>query len=267
MGDHFVLLVNRLLTESTLEAAIESRNLSMQATASTVDDTKIDKSFQKVDFGDTSTPRKLVECRICQDEDDDSNMETPCSCCGSLKYVHRRCVQRWCNEKGNTICEICHQEFKPGYTAPPPLFQIGFPVNFRGNWETSRRELNGPHFIAVVSTERNFLNNDYDEYSASTTRNAIYCRLIAVVFMVLLILRHSLPLVLNGTYNISFPVFMLLFLRTAGIILSIFVMLKAVTALQRCCLHQEPPNSSFYSYDEDAELPTLQPRPHIINVH
>ena len=85
MGDHFVLLVNRLLTESTLEAAIESRNLSMQATASTVDDTKIDKSFQKMDFGDISTPRKLVECRICQDEDDDSNMETPCSCCGSLK--------------------------------------------------------------------------------------------------------------------------------------------------------------------------------------
>ncbi|XP_011022996.1 PREDICTED: uncharacterized protein LOC105124605 [Populus euphratica] len=266
MGDHFVLLVNRLLTESTLEAAIESRNLSMQATASTVDDTKIDKSFQKVDFGDISTPRKLVECRICQDEDDDSNMETPCSCCGSLKYVHRRCVQRWCNEKGNTTCEICLQEFKPGYTAPPPLFQIGFPVNFRGNWETSRREY-GPHFIAVVSTERNFLNNDYDEYSASTTRNAIYCRLTAVVFMVLLILRHSLPLVLNGTNNISFPVFMLLFLRTAGIILSIYVMLKAVTALQRCCHHQEPPNSSFHSYDEDAEHPTLQPRPHIINVH
>lgn len=82
MGDHFVLLVNRLITESTLEAAIESRNLSMQATAS---DTKIDKSFQKLDFGDISTPRKLVECRICQDEDEDSNMETPCSCCGSLK--------------------------------------------------------------------------------------------------------------------------------------------------------------------------------------
>ncbi|KAJ6324381.1 hypothetical protein OIU76_011642, partial [Salix suchowensis] len=29
----------------------------------------------------------------------------------------------------------------PRYTAPPPLFQIGFPMNFRGNWETSRREL------------------------------------------------------------------------------------------------------------------------------
>ncbi|KAG6759562.1 hypothetical protein POTOM_036045 [Populus tomentosa] len=304
MGDHFVLLVNRLITESTLEAAIESRNLSMQATAS---DTKIDKSFQKLDFGDISTPRKLVECRICQDEDEDSNMETPCSCCGSLKasgngemrlknpyhcscltgiyssqenfklamsdwffilqYAHRRCIQRWCNEKGNTTCEICLQEFKPGYTAPPPLFQIGFPMNLRGNWETSRRELNGPRFIAVVSSEHNFLNTDYYEYSASTTRNTIYCRLIAVIFMVLLILRHTLPLILNGTNNVSFPVFMLLFLRIAGIMLPIYVMLKALTALQRRRLHQAPPNSSIHSYDEDAEHSTLQPRPHIINVH
>ncbi|KAB5538114.1 hypothetical protein DKX38_015647 [Salix brachista] len=299
MGDHFVLLVNRLITESTLEAAIESRNLSMQATAS---DTKIDKSFQKLDFGDISTPTKLVECRICQDEDEDSNMEAPCSCCGSLKasahgemclkhpylilvlnwhvqqlamfdwffilqYAHRRCIQKWCNEKGNTICEICLQDFKPGYTAPPPLFQIGFPMNFRGNWETSRRELNGPRFIAVVSSEHNFLNTDYYEYSASTTRNTIYCRLIAVIFMVLLILRHALPLILNGTNNISFPAFMLLFIRVAGIILPIYVMLKTLTALQRRRLRQAPPNSSIHSYDEDAEHSTPQPRPHIINVH
>ena len=82
MGDHFVLLVDRLLTESTLEAAIESRNQSLQATASAVDDTKVFNSSPKVDL---SSPRKFVECRICQEEDEDSNMETPCSCCGSLK--------------------------------------------------------------------------------------------------------------------------------------------------------------------------------------
>ncbi|CAH8367971.1 unnamed protein product [Eruca vesicaria subsp. sativa] len=28
-----------------------------------------------------------------------------------LSFVHRKCVQRWCNEKGNTLCEICHQFF------------------------------------------------------------------------------------------------------------------------------------------------------------
>jgi spore coat protein U-like protein len=87
MGDHFVLLVDRLLTESTLEAAIESRNKTMQATSSVViiDEEKIDISSKKVDYGNISSPRKVVECRICQDEDEDSNMETPCSCCGSLK--------------------------------------------------------------------------------------------------------------------------------------------------------------------------------------
>lgn len=78
MGDHFVLLVDRLLTESTLEAAIESKNRLMQSAASTASETKME--FEKI-----SSPRKLVECRICHDEEEDSNMETPCSCCGSLK--------------------------------------------------------------------------------------------------------------------------------------------------------------------------------------
>lgn len=242
MGDHFVLLVDRLLTESTLEAAIESRNLSKQATPSTIHDMTIDYSSHKIDFGNGSSPRKLAECRICQDEDEDSNMETPCSCCGSLKYAHRRCVQRWCNEKGDTVCEICHQPFKPGYTAPPPLFQFGgIPMNFRGNWEISRRDLNNPRFIAMVSTDRNFLDPDYDE---STSRSLICCRAVAVIFMVLLILRHTLPIIIGGTEEYTFPLFLLLLLRTAGIILPIYFMVRAVTAIQRRRHQREPPNSS-----------------------
>ncbi|KAG8637696.1 uncharacterized protein LOC122721890 isoform X2 [Manihot esculenta] len=234
MGDHFALLVDRLLTESTLEAAIESRNRLMQATAN---ETKIVISSQKVDSRDDSSPKKMVECRICQDEDEDCNMETPCSCCGSLKYAHRRCVPRWCNEKGNTICEICHQHFTPGYTAPPPLFQIGgIPMNLRGNWQTSGRDLHGPQFIAMVSTDRNFLNPEYEEYSAST-RNSNCCRSVAIAFMVLLILRHILPVILR-TNEVSFPLLMLLFLRIAGILLPVYVIMRAVTALQRR-LHQQ----------------------------
>ena len=26
-----------------------------------------------------------------------------------VQYAHRACVQRWCNEKGDTTCEICHE--------------------------------------------------------------------------------------------------------------------------------------------------------------
>lgn len=84
MGDHFVLLVDRLLTESTLEAAIESRNLLKQAANVTIDDTIIDCSSHN-DSEASLSPRKIVECRICQDEDLDSKMEAPCSCSGSLK--------------------------------------------------------------------------------------------------------------------------------------------------------------------------------------
>jgi hypothetical protein len=63
----------------------------------------------------------MVECRICQEEDLAKNLESPCACSGSLKYAHRECVQRWCNEKGDIICEICHVSYKPGYTAPPQV--------------------------------------------------------------------------------------------------------------------------------------------------
>ncbi|KAK9276804.1 hypothetical protein L1049_006340 [Liquidambar formosana] len=269
MGDHFVLLVDRLLTESTLEAAIESRNRLKEAAPSTIDDIKIDYSSHKIDFGKESFPRKLVECRICQDEDEDSNMETPCSCCGSLKYAHRKCVQRWCNEKGDTVCEICQQQFKPGYTAPPPLFQFGgIPMNFRGNWEISRRELNNPRFIAVVSTDRNFLDPNYEEYSASTSRSLMCCRSVAVIFMVLLILRHTLPVIISGAGEFSFPLVMLLLLRTAGIILPIYVMVKAVTAIQRRRHQRESHNSStISSHEEPQQQPILQRQSHIVHIH
>ncbi|XVE92075.1 hypothetical protein REPUB_Repub01dG0066300 [Reevesia pubescens] len=264
MGDHFVLLVDRLLTESTLEAAIESRNRSLQATASAVDDTGVLNSSPKVDL---SSLRKIVECRICQDEDEDSNMETPCSCCGSLKYAHRRCVQRWCNEKGNITCEICHQQFKPGYTMSS-LFQIGhIPMNLRGNWEISRRELNNSHFIAVVSTDGSLLDSRYDEYSVSTTRSSICYPTVAVIFMLLLILRNTLPIILSGTNQYSFPLFILLLLPTVGIILPIYVMVKVVTALPRRRQQQETPNLLFDQSDEETEHSIMQTQPHIVNIH
>lgn len=269
MGDHFVLLVDRLLTESTLEATIESRNRSKQVMPTSIDETKIDFSPRKTNLGNVSSPTKIVECRICQDEDEDSNMETPCSCCGSLKYAHRRCIQKWCNEKGDTICEICHQQFKPGYTAPPPLFQFGaIPMNFRGNWEISRRDLTNPRFIAMVSTDRNFLDPVYDDYSSANSRSLMCCRSVAIIFMVLLILRHTLPIIVSGGIEYSFPFIMLLLLRAAGIILPIYVMVRAVIAIHRRRHQQESRNSSVTSTIEDTNQTTTrhQPMPHSVRL-
>ncbi|KAJ6940835.1 hypothetical protein NC651_006842 [Populus alba x Populus x berolinensis] len=36
----------------------------------------------------------------------------------NLKAVKAWKLLRWCNEKGNTNCEICLQNYEPGYTAP-----------------------------------------------------------------------------------------------------------------------------------------------------
>nr|XP_017219239.1 PREDICTED: uncharacterized protein LOC108196453 isoform X2 [Daucus carota subsp. sativus] len=191
-----------------------------------------------------SSPRKLADCRICHDEDEDSNMEVPCSCSGSLKYAHRGCVQKWCNEKGDTTCEICLQQFKPDYTAPtlPPLFHYGaIPMDFRGSWEISRRDLHNSQLIAMVSRDHSSSDTDFDEYAQSTSRGLICCRLVAII---------------------------LLMLRTIGILLPIFVMFRAFAAVQRRRHLQDIRDFLPATSDEESELPHLQqqPSPHLIQV-
>ncbi|OMP06414.1 Zinc finger, RING/FYVE/PHD-type [Corchorus olitorius] len=34
-------------------------------------------------------------------------------------FAHRKCIQRWCNKKGDITCEICKQVFSPNYSIPP----------------------------------------------------------------------------------------------------------------------------------------------------
>ncbi|XAR71394.1 Ubiquitin--protein ligase [Bertholletia excelsa] len=256
MGDHFVLLVDRLLTESTLEAAIERKNKLQLNIPSVSEDIMKEFSSHKEDVDSGSPPRKLVLCKICHDEDEDSHMEIPCSCSGSLKYAHRKCVQRWCNEKGDITCEICHQQFKPGYTAPPPLFHYGgIPMNIRGNWEVSRRDLNNHQIIAMVATERSFLDTNFDDYSAPTSRSLICCRMLAIVVMVLLVLRHTLPTIISGAEDYTIALFTLLMLRAIGILLPVYIMFKAFTAIQRRRHQQESRNFSFSPSDVEDELP------------
>ncbi|KAI4313832.1 hypothetical protein L6164_026781 [Bauhinia variegata] len=269
MGDHFVLLVDRLLTESTLEAALESRNRSMQTATSATKDTEVDITLMKMGLEDMKSTGKLVVCRICHDEDEDTNMETPCSCCGSLKYAHRRCVQRWCNEKGDTICEICQQPYKPGYTAPPPLFQFGrIPMSFRGNWEISRRDLNSAHLVSMVSSDQSLINSNYDQYSASPTGSLMCCRSIAVIFMVLLVLRHMLPLIFSTNKEYYLSIFTLLLFRIAGIVVPVYFMVRAVTSIQRHRRQQREPHiAAVNSSDDENELSDLQPQPHVVRVH
>ncbi|WOL01188.1 hypothetical protein Cni_G09902 [Canna indica] len=227
MGDHLALLVDHLLTESTLEAAIASRKQGETATNSTYFEGAGKEFTRKRNIGDTMSLRKLVECRICQEEDEDCNMEIPCSCCGSLKYAHRKCVQRWCNEKGDTVCEICLQQFKPGYTA---LLRYGnIPMNFRANWEIAGEDLSDSEIITLFPSEQEYMNPRYHDISAFGERNTVCCQSIALVFTALLLLRHMLPLMLSGDEQHTFTPSFMLVLKISGILLPVLLIVRTIT--------------------------------------
>ncbi|XP_020105354.1 uncharacterized protein LOC109721937 [Ananas comosus] len=276
MGDHFVLLVDRLITESTLEAAIESRNKALvgsSAPASTPQsESTVNKEKNGGGIGDgIRLTGKLAECRICQEEDDQANLETPCSCCGSLKFAHRKCVQRWCNEMGGTTCEICLQQFQPNYTAPPKLLIYGrIPLNFRENLQ--RQQIYNLRYIPSNSTERDVVGSSTDDYSASNARRSImYCRSVAVMFMFFLVLRDALPIIFSGAELYSLALFSFVLLRTAGLVLPLYVMLRAITAFHRRQYQRQVINEPTTSENEgpdSLQQPSqpLPPQHHIIHV-
>ncbi|XP_078428468.1 RING/FYVE/PHD zinc finger superfamily protein [Wolffia australiana] len=227
MGGHFALLVDRLLTESSLPAAMAAGGAK-----------GCDLGFipQERKQEDEINAIEMAECRICQEEDLQSNVEAPCFCCGSLKYAHRKCIQRWCDEKGDTICEICLQPFEPNYTAPPKLLQYGsMPMAFRGNWGISRQSLHSPHFIAAVEAEEDFADSDYEGHSSSHTRSIIFCRSVAVILSVLVVVSHTLPIFMSFGDEWWYSVAEILFLvmRTAGILLPVVIMTRTLLAFHR----------------------------------
>ncbi|XP_076946324.1 uncharacterized protein LOC143617745 [Bidens hawaiensis] len=193
-----------------------------------------------------SSPSKLAECRICHDEDQDSSMEIPCGCRGSLKYAHRQCVQRWCNEKGNTTCEICLQPYKPGYTSPPQLFHYSgfpFPINFR------------VQFSSMVDTNLDSLESDFNEYITPSSTSLLCCRVVAIFFITLLVLRYSLPVIIKVTAAYSIKCFMLYLLMVIGILLPICIMARVFTTAQHLHRHQQ-----------QLDLSQTESHPHLIHV-
>ncbi|KAG6472042.1 hypothetical protein ZIOFF_069497 [Zingiber officinale] len=117
-------------------------------------------------------------CRICHEEEEEGSatMESPCACSGTLKFAHRECTQRWCDEKGNAVCEICLQEFEPGYTIAEKKALVDVGVTIRGSLEVPRLNYDphNPEFVPYNDT-------DSDECSPASRRRASYFRSVALI--------------------------------------------------------------------------------------
>ncbi|KAG0480390.1 hypothetical protein HPP92_011248 [Vanilla planifolia] len=240
MGDHVVLHVDRLVDPQgeTVQAgdsalsSCSSSSMSPSAVGLTVE--------EKISCDEEEPLIQLVECRICQEEDHVKNLETPCACSGSLKYAHRECVQRWCNEKGDITCEICHEPYKPGYTAPPRL-PSETTIDISEGWTItgSPIDLRDPRILAMAAAQRQLLESEYDEYAASNASGAAFCRSAALILMALLLLRHALSITSEGDDEDAFTYFSLFLLRAAGFLLPCYIMAWAISILHRRRQRQE----------------------------
>lgn len=204
-----------------------------------------DKVIVVVDDEDVDEQAPLIgmgECRICQDEDTLNNLEIPCACSGSLKYAHRKCVQHWCNEKGDITCEICHQPYQPGYTAPPRPPSDETSIDVGGVWQISGApiDMNDPRLLAIAEAERQLFDADYDDYSGANSSGTAFCRSAALILMALLLLRHALSITDDGDGEDDASTFFSLFLlRVVGFLLPCYIMIWAISILQRRRQRQE----------------------------
>lgn len=147
------------------------------------------------------------QCRICHEEEDEgfatTDMESPCACAGSLKYAHRGCVQRWCDEKGSTLCEICLQNYEPGYTVPPKKARLAHvAVTIRESLEVPRLDYEEPEDLPLIGSDAAVIGDPaYAECAHAAGRRASWCRSATVAFTVVLLLRHLIAMVTVGAAN------------------------------------------------------------------
>lgn len=247
MSDHVVLSVDRLAASQNVQTVQGTEVLKSSvgnAGNHAAESSRVavkDKDMEDHDVSDEEQPLIQAECRICQEEDGAKNLEVPCACSGSLKYAHRKCVQRWCNEKGDIKCEICHQLFQPGYTAPPPTHPEDATIDISGSWTIpgAPLDLNDPRLLAMAAAERHLLEAEYDEYADSNANGAAFCRSAALILMALLLLRHALTVTNpDGDDDVS-TFFSLFLLRAAGFLLPCYIMAWAISILQRRRQRQE----------------------------
>lgn len=190
-----------------------------------------------------------IYCRICHEAEFEScrKLEAPCACSGTVKFAHRDCIQRWCDEKGDVICEICLQKYEPGYTAipkpPKKIVVLDEVVSIRRSLE-------------VPSTEQEPQNRDLlaiAECSTEAERSASCCRTVALVFTFLLLMRQLLDLLFGGAEQQPFSLVNVLILRSCGVIIPMYIIIRTISAVQNSIRRHRILHENLMQNNRDTE--------------
>ncbi|XP_077216864.1 uncharacterized protein LOC143851328 [Tasmannia lanceolata] len=217
-------------------------------------------------FVDDLIPSSICQCRICHEEEIETSksIETPCACSGTLKFAHRECIQRWCDEKGNTTCEICLQKFEPGYTTPPKKIRLAdVAVTIRGSLEVPRQNHNH-RLRVIIPREGGIHESNNGECSYEPERSISCCRSIALIFTILMLGRHLVSVLTGVVDHHGFTVLTVFVLRAAGIVIPLYLIMQAIEAIQRRQRQQQQHEADVSSLESDQEEEQLQ---HTIQIH
>ncbi|OAY51825.1 uncharacterized protein LOC110613042 isoform X1 [Manihot esculenta] len=227
MVDDFMVCVDRIIASACFETVNGERGRNIEATPK--NETVVSVKSNGEGSSSLKKVKEMVECRICQEEDDVHSMEAPCACNGTLKFAHRKCIQRWCNKKGNITCEICNQVFSPNYSVPqahsnPDVIAI----DIRQAWRESQ-------LLALAAAERQLLQSEYEDYAVANTSSIACLRSIALILLVVLLLFQALlvtrdaGMVQESSTLFNFQVSLL---RFAGFLLPCYVMARSCYIVQ-----------------------------------
>ncbi|KAK2457067.1 RING/FYVE/PHD zinc finger superfamily protein [Trifolium repens] len=215
---------------------------------------------------DLKTISGFSRCRICHEEEFESfkRLEAPCACSGTVKFAHRDCIQTWCNEKGNTTCEICLQQYEPGYIAPPPKkpqkSNEAMTIGIRDSLEiSSRREEEGLNRRIVGNVILTRQQNNYSQCNYAADRSASCCRSLALAFTFILLLRHLFALLTNGMEDYPFTILTIFMLRASGIIIPMCIIIRTMGAIHKSIqrhYQQDSEDESSMSDGDDEENET-----------
>ncbi|XP_019423984.1 PREDICTED: uncharacterized protein LOC109333136 isoform X2 [Lupinus angustifolius] len=244
MGDNFIVCIDQIIASSTrcfgpfeevggrvcddgVGSVSDKGNGGGEGEEEEEDGCSSSSSSNKVD---DDVAVVVEECRICQEEDKVQDMEAPCSCNGSLKFAHRKCIQRWCNKKGNIICEICNQAFSPNYSIPPVRSNDIMAIDIRQEWGRS-----SDLHLALTSAEHQLLQTEYEDYAITQISSIACLRSATLTLVIILLIRQALMVTANsarGKDSSNIFSFQISLLQFAGILLPCCAMARSWCVMQ-----------------------------------
>ncbi|OMO99497.1 Zinc finger, RING-CH-type [Corchorus capsularis] len=244
MVDDFMVCVDRIIASACFEASSVNNNELGEPSSTTtgnvvsVKKTSDEEKTKEEEGKEGCCSKKLkemVECRICQEEDDLLSLEAPCACNGTLKalevgkfkFAHRKCIQRWCNKKGGITCEICKQVFSPNYSIPPTR---GSPdvlaIDIRQAWSPNM-DLCDSHLLMFAASQNQLLQSDYEDYVDANNGSLACLRTVALILLIILLIRQGLMLTRDYAMVQESSAFInVLLLQFAGFLLPCYVMAR-----------------------------------------